>query len=149
MIWLMGLQTKDGVMFEVVRLLSWGLKDGTRKAREDAEDGSDESKELWTCMGSLSFDSMSIKNKVKSDPNTHELVGFSEGALKEEVLLRELDALDSSSSNTKDLRLALSQQFMVFICTSWDVDNVELKSVVAGYSTGSGIKLEFLVPCVR
>ena len=49
-------------------------------------------------MGSLSFDSMSIKNKVKFDPHSNELVGFAEGALKEDVLLRELVALDATTA---------------------------------------------------
>ena len=89
---------------------------------------------------------MSIKNKVKYDPNSHELVGFAEGALKEDVLLRESDALDVSGYNKRPV---LSQQFMVFIFTSWDVDTTEIKSVVARYSTGSGIKAEFLVPRIR
>ena len=48
----------------------------------------------WMRMGSLAFDSMSIKSKVKFDPHTNELVDFEEGALKEDVLLKELKALD-------------------------------------------------------
>lgn len=37
---------------------------------------------------------------------------------------------------------------MMCIHTSWDFDNTQIKSV-ALYSTGSGIKAEFLVPRVR
>ena len=38
---------------------------------------------------------------------------------------------------------------MISIFTSWDVDNTEIKSVVARYLTGSGIKAEFIVPRTR
>ena len=92
------------------------MKDRMRKAKED---GANDSKLEWMRMGSLSFDSMSIKNKVKYDSHSNELVGFAEGTLKEDVLLKELNALDESSSNSKDLRPELSQQFLVFIFTSW------------------------------
>ena len=127
-------------------MLSCRLEDNIKKARGD---GLDNGKIGWIRMGSLSFDSMSIKNKVKFDPHSNELVGFAEGALKEDVLLRELVALDATTAVKKQLRPELSQQFMVFIFTSWDVENTEIKSVVARYSTGSGIKAEILVPKVR
>jgi len=75
-------------------------------------------------MGPLAFDSMSIKSKVKYDPYSNELVGFAERALKEDVLLKELNA---STSNNNDMRPVLAQQFMVFIFISWYVDNNEIK----------------------
>ena len=100
-------------------------------------------------IGLLSFDLMSIENKVKSNPNSHELVGFAEGALKEDVLLRELDILDTLAPNYNDELPTLSQQFVVFIFASWDVDTPVIKSVLARYSTGSGMKAEFLVPQIR
>ena len=76
------------------------------------------------------------------------MVGFEQGALKEDLLLRELDLLDSNGDK-KTLCLSLSQQMMICIYTSWDADHTQIKSVVARYSTGSGIKSEFLVPRVR
>ena len=135
--------SKDGVMFEVARVLGRRLADAMKTAKDD---GKTDRQIEWMRMGSLSFDAMSIKNKVKYDPNSHELVSFAEGALKEDNLLREFDAIDASGYNE---RPALSQQFMVFIFTSWDVDTTEIKSVVARYSTGSGIRAEFLVPRIR
>ena len=137
---------KDGVQNGVVRILSKRLTEAMDKANEN---GQSAKKIEWMRMGSLSFDSMSIKNKVKYDPHSNELVGFAEGALKEDVLLSELNALYASSPKKKDLRPDLSQQFLVFIFTSWDVDSVELKSVVARYSTASGIKAEFIVSRIR
>jgi len=38
---------------------------------------------------------------------------------------------------------------LIFIFTSWDADRAVIKSVVARYSTGNGIKSEFLVPKIR
>ena len=80
----------------------------------------------WMRMGSLLFDYMLIKNKVKFDPHTHELVGFNEGALKKDVLMKELESLDdqqSTSGSSKTLvRPELSQQFLIFIFSSWDAD---------------------------
>lgn len=76
------------------------------------------------------------------------LVGFEQVALKEDVLLKEINALNYTPSNTNG-RPDLSQQFMIFIFTSWDADNTRMKSVVVRYSTGSGIKAEFLVSKVR
>lgn len=134
--------SKDGVMFEVVRMQSKRLGDSMRIAKEN---GSNNSKMEWMRMGSFSFDSTSIK----CDPHSHELTGFAEESLKEDVLLRELDSLDTSSSSTKGLRPVLSQQFMVFMFTLWDVDNIKIKSVVAQYSTESGIKVYFLVPRIQ
>jgi len=46
-------------------------------------------------IGSLAFDSMLIRDKVKFGPHSRELVGFEQGALKEDVLMHELAALDS------------------------------------------------------
>ena len=97
--------SKDGVLYEVVRLLKGRLGD---KIRNGKQNGMTDDQIEWMRMGSLSFDSMSIKNKVKFDPNTHELVGFAEGALKEDVLLQELDALDVSDEK-KVTRPDLSQ----------------------------------------
>ena len=134
--------TKDGVLFDVVRLLGNRLKENMTRV-QDCSEGEKE----WMRMGSLSFDSMSIKAKIKFDPHSNELVGFAEGGLQEDVLMKELGELDSSSSQKN--RPDLSQQFLVFIFSSWDADNVELKSVVARYSTGSGIKAEFLVYRIR
>ena len=51
-------------------------------------DGGNDSKIEWIRMGYLSFDSMSIKNKVKYNPYSNELVGFAEGGLKEDGLLK-------------------------------------------------------------
>ena len=140
----------DGIQFNVVRLMRSRLKDGIRIGKEN---GKSDSSIQWMRMGSLPFDSMSIKNKVKFDPHTHELVGFEEGALKENVLLKELEALDQQSAGgtvqKKSLRPDLSQQFLIFVYTSWDADTAEMKSVVARYATGSGITAEFLVPKIR
>jgi len=55
----------------------------------------------------------------------------------------------SLSSDSQNIRPDLSQQFMTLIFISWDADSTELKSVVARYSTGSGIQAEFLVPRIR
>jgi len=66
------------------------------------ENGADENKVEWMHMGSLVFNSMSIKNKVKFDPHSNELVRFKENTLKEDVLLKELNALDTLSSNVDD-----------------------------------------------
>lgn len=88
----------------------------------------------WRRVRSLAFDSTWIKANVKFDPHSKELVGFEEGALKEDVLLKELAGLDVESSNPnakKSPRLDLSQQFPIFIYTSWDVENTKIKSVVA------------------
>ena len=41
-------------------------------------------------MGSLAFDFMSIKDKVKFNPHLIKLVGFEQEALSEDVLLKEL-----------------------------------------------------------
>ena len=106
----------------------------------------------WMRMGSLAFDAMSIKEKVKFDPHSNELVGFEQGALTENVLLKEMEELDASATQKdelKSLRPSLSKQFLIFIFTTWDVDNTVMKSVVARYSTGSGITSEFLVPKIR
>ena len=71
----------------------------------------------WTRMGPLSFDSMSIKNKIKFDPYSQELVGFEEGGLNEDILIRKLGSLDNQKSNdgTKTFRAGSSQQFLIFI----------------------------------
>ena len=55
----------------------------------------------WMRMGSLAFDSMSIKDNVKFDPHTNEIVGFEQGTLKEDVLLRELNDLEQKQSDDK------------------------------------------------
>ena len=89
------------MMYDVLRILRKWLNDGISKTRDN---GSNDDQIIWIHMGSLSFDSMSIEAKVKSKPHTHELVGFSEGAFKEDVLLKELDALDAgSSSDSKNI----------------------------------------------
>ena len=144
---------KDGILFDAVRLLQKRLRDTMKEGKTK---GMADCRVEWMRMGSLSFDSMSIMAKVKFDPHSNELVGFQEGALKEDVVMRELDEFDkqqSSSSNTdsarKSIRPDLSQQFLVFIFSSWDADSPEMKSVVARYATGSGIRAEYLVPKIR
>ena len=47
------------------------------------------------------------------------------------------------------IRPGLSQQFLIFIFKSWGVNHTEIRSVVAKYLTGSGIKAGFLVPKIR
>lgn len=99
--------SRDGVLFDVVRLLHGRLVDAIRDGKLK---GITDSKIEWMWMGSLSFDSMSIKNKVNFNHHTQELVGFAEGFLTDDVLIQELDALDSSYE-IKALRSDLSQPF--------------------------------------
>ena len=104
-------------------------------------------------MGSLVFDSMSIKDKVKFYPRKNELVVFELGSLKEDVLLRKLKYLEQPQStdnnDKKSTRPGLSQQFLIFIFSSWDAYSIEIESGVARYSIGSGVKADFLVPKIR
>ena len=137
----------DGFLFEVARALKNRLKEQMNQAEKEGK------KDLeWMRVGSLAFDSMSIKAKVKYDPHSHELVGFEHGALDEDVLLKEMGIvkqIPSSKADQETERPGLTKQMLIFMFTSWDAEHQPLKSVVARYATGSGIKADFLVPIIR
>lgn len=80
-------------------------------------------------IGTMAFDSMSYKAKVKFDLHSHELVGFEQGTLKEDTLLKELVVLDNSPTDVS-IRSELTNQLLIFIYTSRDADNTQIKSVV-------------------
>ena len=73
-------------------------------------------------IGTMAFDSMSYKAKVKFDLHLHKLVGFEKEALKEDVLLKELEGLDNSLTDLS-LISKLTQQISIFIFTLWDADS--------------------------
>lgn len=84
---------------------------------ESARNGVDQDTIEWMRMGTLAFDSMSCKAKVKFYPHSNELIGFEQGALKEDVLLKELDALDKSSAYV-NIRPDITQKLLISIYTS-------------------------------
>lgn len=87
--------SKDGVLYGVLQILRQRLEESKKKKM-------DENRSEWMRMGSFAFDSMSIKNKVKFDAHSMELVEFEEGTLKEDVLLKELNVLDTKTTNYDD-----------------------------------------------
>ena len=97
--------SRDGVQYDTLQLLNKRLLDATKERKEN---GLSKGKLEWMQMGSLTFDSMSIQDKVKFDPHSRELVGFEQGTLKEDVLMHKLAALDSQQSNNKSSRPGFS-----------------------------------------
>ena len=100
-------------------------------------------------MVSLKFDACHICDKVRFNPHTNELVGFTHDAFDENVLLRDLPDLDCEtevkSPKSNDFSTKKAKQYILFMVSRWEQKDKPIKRVITRYAVGAGISSAFLL----
>ena len=100
-------------------------------------------------MVSLKFDACHICDKVRFNPHTNELVGFTHDAFDENVLLRDLRDLNCEaevkSPKSNDFSTKKAKQYILFMVSRWEQKDKPIKRVIARYAVGAGISSAFLL----
>ena len=101
----------------------------------------------WMKMVSLKFDACHICDKVKYNPHTNQLVGFTYNAFDKDVLLEDLNKL--SNVEVDNSKQAMSenraQQYLIFMINCWEKQAKPLKYVIARYAVGAGVTATLLL----
>ena len=124
----------DGLLYSVLHTIQheYNLK-------EETDD--------WLKMVSLKFDACHIADKVKYNPHTNQLVGFSYNAFDKDVLLEDLNKLTNTvtDDDNKIVNENRAQQYLIFMINRWEKNSKPLKYVVARYAVGAGVSSTLLL----
>ena len=81
---------------------------------------------------------MKIKEKICYNFHTHEVIGFEEGALEVDVLMKEFNAIHKRNETEKvDALPDVAKHILLFMMRRWDKFRDPLKRSIARYSVGS------------
>ena len=125
---------QDGLMEQTLKEMGDALEKKSNAGYTPEED-------IWKRSGILKWDKMKVKEKIVYNPRTHEIVGFVEGAVEEDVILKSFnDFINSGETNENedvksiDKRPAVAQHILVFMFVLWDSKGDDSKQIVACYS---------------
>ena len=76
---------------------------------------------------------MKIKEKIVYNPHTHEIIGFEEGGLNPDVLLKEFQSIGNITEEHKD-KPSIANHILLFMFRRWDSKGNAFKRSVARYS---------------
>jgi len=101
----------------------------------------------WLRMVSLKFDACHICDKVKYNPHTNQLVGFSHDAFDKNVLLEDLNKL--TGVHVEDFKTRVdnnrAKQYLIFMINRWEKNAKPMKYVIARYAVASDVSSSLLI----
>ena len=98
-------------------------------------------------MVSLKFDAFHICDKVKYNPHTNQLVGFSYDAFDKNFLLEDLNKLTGEHDNDCKTRVDTNRakQYLIFMINRRKKNAKPMKYVIARYAVASGVSSSLLL----